>query len=272
MPTHKLVGSERDPMPGARSVGKTDPNERLEVSVRIRRPAGEQFHSRLSNIIGGGKSAAHMTREEYANNFAAQDSDIAAVKKYAAAHQLAVVQESAERRTVKLSGTVAQFNAAFGVDLQTFEYDGGSYRGRTGPVTLPPELKDIVEGVFGLDNRPQAKPHFRARRAQGNVNWHASPGGPTTFTPPQLATLYNFPDGTGTGEAVALIELGGGYRPSDLKTYFSKIGVKPAPQVIAVSVDHAGNSPTGDPNGPDGEVMLDIEVVGGVAPGAKVVV
>jgi kumamolisin len=39
-----------------------------------------------------------------------------------------------------------------------------------------------------------------------------------------------------------------------------------------VSVDHGKNHPTGDANGPDGEVMLDIEVVGAVAPQANIAV
>jgi kumamolisin len=39
-----------------------------------------------------------------------------------------------------------------------------------------------------------------------------------------------------------------------------------------VSVDGAGNTPTGNPNSADGEVALDIEVAGAIAPGAKIVV
>ena len=81
------------------------------------------------------------------------------------------------RRTVVLSGTVAQFNAAFGVDLQRFEHPGGSYRGRTGNVHLPDELAGRVEAVLGLDDRPVAKPHFRTRPSPGNVRWHADGGG-----------------------------------------------------------------------------------------------
>jgi kumamolisin len=70
---------------------------------------------------------------------------------------------------------------------------------------------------------------------------------------------------------VALIELGGGFRPADLDTYFKGLGVA-SPTVTAVSVDHAQNAPTGDASGPDGEVMLDIEVVGAIAPQAKIAV
>ena len=44
----------------------------------------------------------------------------------------------------------------------------------------------------------------------------------------------------------------------------------PTPSVVAVSVDGGQNDPTGDTNGPDTEVMLDIEVAGAVADGTVV--
>jgi kumamolisin len=65
--------------------------------------------------------------------------------------------------------------------------------------------------------------------------------------------------------------LGGGYRQADLDSYFAGLDV-PAPTVVTLPVDGATNAPTGDPNGPDGEVMLDIEIVGAIAPAARIVV
>jgi kumamolisin len=55
-----------------------------------------------------------------------------------------------------------------------------------------------------------------------------------------------------------------------LKVFFKEIGVS-APIVSSVSVDHAGNDPT-TADSADGEVMLDLEVAGAVAPRAKLVV
>ncbi len=158
------------------------------------------------------------------------------------------------------------------MDLQRFEHPGGSYRGRVGSVHLPDELQDRVEAVLGLDNRPVAKPHFRVRSSPGNVHRHAAAGGATSFTPLQIASLYDFPAGMGQGECVGIVELGGGERMADLRAYFSALGIGSAPKVTAVSVDHGKNQPTGDPNGPDGEVMLDIEVVGAIAPQATIAV
>jgi kumamolisin len=121
-------------------------------------------------------------------------------------------------------------------------------------------LQGVVIAVLGLDNRPVAKPHFRKKK---------NPAASTTFTPPQVAALYQFPTGlTGTGQTVAIIELGGGYRTADLKTYFQGLGIT-EPSVVAVAVDGGKNTPGGDA---DGEVMLDIEVVGAVAPGANIAV
>jgi kumamolisin len=272
MARHPLKGSERRPLPGAKAVGKADPAERLEVSVLLRRRNADALQERVGKLALRDRTGGHLSREEFERQFGADGSDIAAVRAFAHTHGLSVVQEHAGRRTVVLSGTVAQFSAAFGVDLQRFEHPGGSYRGRVGNVHLPDELHGRVEAVLGLDNRPAAKPHFRARPSRGNVHWHANAGGATSYTPLQIASLYNFPPGTGQGECVGIIELGGGERMADLSAYFSALGIGTAPTVTVVSVDHGKNHPTGDPNGPDGEVMLDIEVVGAVAPQANIAV
>jgi kumamolisin len=170
---------------------------------------------------------------------------------------------------VILSGTVAQMEAAFSVKLQCFKHSSGLYRGRQGVIELPAELDGVVEAVLGLDNRPQAKPHFRLRGEDVRKPMQAAAA--VAYTPVQLADLYTYPSATGRGQCVGIIELGGGFTQSDLQTYFSKLGV-PTPQVTAVAVDGGANSPTGDANGPDGEVMLDIEVIGAIAPNAKIAV
>ncbi|HTS51685.1 MAG TPA: S53 family peptidase, partial [Burkholderiales bacterium] len=147
-------------------------------------------------------------------------------------------------------------------------YPGGSYRGRTGAVSIPQELHGIVVSVHGLDNRPQAKAHFRL--ASNNVNAAAAA---VSYTPLQIAKAYSFPaTGNGSGQTIGIIELGGGYKQSDLTTYFKNLKISPAPTVVAVSVDGATNSPTGDTSGPDTEVGLDIEVCGAIAPGARIAV
>lgn len=272
MARHPLKGSERHALPGAKAVGNADPAERLEVSVLLRRGNADGLKERVKNLANREAAGRHLSREEFDHQFSASTADMDTIRKFATANGLAVVQQHAARRTVVLSGTVTQFNEAFGVDLQRFEHTGGTYRGRVGSIHLPDELQGCVEAVLGLDNRAVAKPHFRTRLPRGNVQWHTNADGATSFTPLQIASLYSYPPGTGQGVCVAIIELGGGERTVDLSTYFSALGISSAPQVTVVSVDHGQNQPTGDANGPDGEVMLDIEVVGAIAPQATIAV
>jgi kumamolisin len=255
-----IAGSRRDPMPNAKAIAGAAPDERLEVTVLLRRGNADDLDARIRGLASGDPGDGCLSREAFAERYSAREADIAAVERFAAAHGLSVVGKHPARRTVILSGTVAQLQAAFGVELHQFAHPNGTYRGRTGEVHVPDELSGVVKAVLGLDNRPQAKPHFRQASSAA-----------VSYTPVQLAALYGFPPGDGEGECIALIELGGGYKPADLTSYFAAIGVA-APSVVAVSVDHATNAPSGDPSSADGEVMLDIEVAGAIAPKAKIAV
>lgn len=248
-----LPGSERQPA-GTR-VGDQPGDEKIEISV-ILRPK-----ERLPVPLKGG---AAVSREEFAAKYGADPESIDLIKQFAEANGLTVTDVSAARRTVKLEGPAAAMIQAFEVQLGRYEHNGRQYRARTGGIQIPAGLAQSVEAILGLDNRPQAEAHFR-------VNGAAAAAAGVSYTPRQVAELYQFPlDVDGTGQTVGILELGGGYLPADLKNYFASLGVE-EPNVISVSVDQAQNQPT-NPNSSDAEVLLDIEVVGAVAPGTKIVV
>jgi kumamolisin len=264
-----LPGSERKLPTAAREVGAPDPNERIIISVllRPRTPldeltSGKEMGSSLP------RERQYLTREEFATRYGADPADVAKVEAFAYQHNLTVVEESLARRTVVLSGTIADLSAAFGVKLVTYEHPEGTFRGRTGPVMISSELAGVVQGVFGFDNRRQARPRFRQAHTRRGT-FRAAPGG---YTPTQIAQLYNFPSGVdGSGECIGILEFGGGYQSSDLDTYFQQLGV-PTPSITAVSVDGVQNQPQPGPGSPDVEVDLDIEMAGGAASGAQIVV
>ena len=138
---------------------------------------------------------------------------------------------------------------------------------------LPKELLGIVQAVLGLDNRKQAKTHFRRLGSAGNPALVSASGlaKAVSYTPLQVAELYGFPAGSGAGQSIGFIELGGGTKAADLTTYFKALGLS-TPKLVSVPVDSGKNDPTGSADGPDGEVMLDVEVAGSIAPEATLVV
>jgi len=260
-----IGGSEKRPIPNARIVGATPPDERLEVTVRLRPRTA--LPDRATMLRPSRDPLPVLSRREYNARYGADPKDIARLRRFAAKHNLVVVRESAPRRSVMLSGSAADFARAFNVALQTYAYDGGTYRGRVGPVHVPSDLAPVVQGVFGLDNRPVARRHLRIAR----LGVPAADGA-HAFNPGDVAKLYRFPtDVDGTGQTVGIIELGGGYRPQDITNYLRGLGLS-TPTVVPVSVDGANNTPVGTANSDDAEVGLDVEVVAAVAPGAKIAV
>ena len=227
-----------------------------------------------------------LTHAEYAAQYGASDADLDKVAAFAKEYRLKVIERDAAKRKIAVRGNVADVQAAFGTHLRTYAAPSGEYRGREGKISVPADLAKIVRGVFGLDNRTVAKPHFRATRisaseivgqgagASPHVTAHAL--GSVSFKPTELAQRYKFPaNATGKGQTVAIIELGGGFRQSELATYFKSIGV-PTPVVDVATFAGSGTNSPGtdpfDPSNPDVEVMLDIEVVAAVAPGARSIV
>jgi kumamolisin len=261
-----LPGSERSPAPGATRGAPADPHEQITVTVRIRRRPGAPPLPDLDQLSARpAGSPPLVTREEFADRYGAAPADVDRIRRFAAGHGLTVEDANLARRTVLLSGTVAQMSRAFGITLYRYDAPDGGYRGREGAVQLPEDLHGVVEGVFGLDNRRMARP------ASARMTDAASPAqGVTGLTPPQVAALYNFPAGPATGQAIGLIEFGGGYAPDDITVFFNRLG-RPAPSLVSVGVDGAANSPGSDPNA-DGEVALDIDVAGSVAAGADIAV
>ncbi len=262
-----ISGSERKPVRGARLIRNAHPDQTIEVSVRLR-PKSEAKRMELRSALAK-PGFTHMSRAEFENAHGADPADLDKIKKFAQEFGLHVHETGTElaRRTVILSGPVSNLQKAFNVELKEYSHPKGNFRGRVGAVSVPAEYAEIIRGVFGLDNRPQAEPHFRRLPQTGGLKAHTAT---TSHDPNEVAQIYDFPPGDGTGQCIGIIELGGGFGLDDLSNYFGSLNIN-EPQVISVSVDGGTNSPS-DPNSADGEVMLDIEVAGAIAPAAKIVV
>jgi kumamolisin len=259
----KIDGSERRPAPGARRVGAADPNEKLSFTIRLRRrpdaaPMPDQNYW-AANPPGRRR---YLTRDELLARASAAQPDLDKVTTFVRSHGFEVVETSVARRTVRVSGTVAQANSAFAVDLGRYESAEESYRGREGPVHLPNDVADVVHGVFGLDNRRMARRHGTT-----------APSGAVPLTPLQVAKLYNFPPLKAAGQTIGILEFGGGFAQSDLNQFCTNLGV-PTPTPTLVSVDGQITTQAGSlsvPNTLDIEVAIDVQIVAAIAQGANIV-
>ncbi|MBV8844171.1 MAG: S8 family serine peptidase [Bryobacterales bacterium] len=265
-----LPGSRRVPLLNSRPAGPVNLKETASLTIRVRSGGDMAALRKLvyEQAALPPEKRQYLTREDLAKQQGARPADLDLIEQVAQKHDLMVVYRSEAERSIVLKGQLGDLLDAFPADVQMFHHSSGTYRGRHGEIQIPQSLEGIVTGIFGYDTRPKHRaPHRRKLLAA------AGPGGGNGVAATDFAKRYNFPTQfqgaklDGTGQTIAIVELGGGFRTSDLKVFFQEIGV-PLPSVTSVSVDRAGNAPT-TADSADGEVMLDIEVAGAVAPKAN---
>ena len=274
MTTHvPLPGSARALLPNSRPAGPVDSSELATLTVRLRSVGDihelEEFVQKQSREPLAKRK--YLRREDFAAKHGASAADFELIEDVAHVHDLTVLHRSAAQRTIILRGRLGDLLNAFPADVRIYHHSGGTYRGRQGEIEIPQQLAGIVTGVFGFDTRPKHRSSYRRAHASA-----AGPGVGNGVAASVFAARYKFPTAyknkplDGTGQTIGIIELGGGYRASDLTIFFREIGVA-KPRVSAISVDHSGNKPSTSDSA-DGEVMLDIEVAGAVAPQASIAV
>ncbi|MBV8088214.1 MAG: S8 family serine peptidase, partial [Alphaproteobacteria bacterium] len=158
----------------------------------------------------------------------------------------------------------------FGVTLFDYTHPKlGEFHARTGPISVPAELGDAITGVFGFNNH-RALRRLPRRSRLSELRMNAAAQSRPWFLPTELAGIYNFPNANAQSQCIGLLEFGGGVEQSDVAAYFQKIGVR-APNIQIIAVDGVSTDPAADPES-TGEVMLDIDVAGAMAGGAKIAV
>ena len=183
-----LAGSEKVAMPGSRVIASANPDEVIQVSVRLR-PRTALNPSELQKR--GAQTATerqHLTHEEYEQQHGASPDDIAKVEQFAHESRLAVVTADSARRTVVLSGTVATFSSAFDVDLKQYEHEGTRFRGRVGAIHIPRELSGIITGVMLAFARVAGETAPLLFTAFGNQFWNWRLDQPTAALSLQIYT------------------------------------------------------------------------------------
>ena len=190
------------------------------------------------------------------------------LNRFCSEYNLSIKKINLNARQIELTGRAGDIQKAFKTQLHWYVKKGfignvPRYHAHTGELTSP---FNFITGILGLNGIPIADPYIRLPR-KVTAKFMAAP-----LTPPQLAKLYNFPTGLdGTGQSIALIELGGGYNQSDLDAYFSNLGIPGTPNVVSIGVDGAQNNPA-DTSGANSEVVLDIEIAAAIAPKATICV
>jgi kumamolisin len=297
-----IPGSNRLAVPQAKLIKRSDPKLQIKVSIYARQnpvAPGESPASldALSNSLP--RDRKYLSDDDFNFTFGADPTELAKIAAWARASKLKVLDINVSTRRVLVQGSIRDISQAFGVELNDYQHpQTGRFRGRIGQIHVPANLSGVVQGVFGLDTRNVGHPRIRrgnfrpvdietlgvANKKKGSAAAPAANPFPGAFFPPVVAELYDYPGQfTGSKQNVAIFAFNGtspdprgGYKLAALQDYFEKVLGGKTPAIKDVVIQGPGNDPgpdtTASSNRGDstGEVMLDMCVVGSVAPDANI--
>jgi kumamolisin len=269
---------------------------------RLQDPSAADFHH-------------YLAPREVADRFGPSVNDYVAVKTYFATQNLRIVEESANRLTLVVSGTRDRLAMALGTQIRDYEILGRAFSANVGDPRLPADIARRVHAIAGLSTLATPRPMFRAINrvfckgegeaagynrtniladgynecrtaikdctAKGRINaddenqiigvcnqFHYPPTSPRPNSDAPTGGAVAWKDADGAGQTVGITAFDT-YARSDVADYLGYFGL-PANTIQHLSDVHVGGGAT---TGSDqGEVLLDIDTVMLIAPGASVVV
>ncbi|HET7924703.1 MAG TPA: protease pro-enzyme activation domain-containing protein [Rhodanobacteraceae bacterium] len=276
----------------------SDGDEALTLTVVLKRDDEAGFQQFLAGVHDPASPTFRRFSDPatLAERFGPSATAYTTVRAYFTSQGFAVAEDSQNRLTLTLRGTVRQAETALAVDIVDFSLGERTFHANENEPSLPADIAAHVQAIAGLSNlaTPQpssfALPIIDAICALQAALPIATAPGYTPPTPQQLfdecvTALRNFnkywnpggggalrtplhADGGGSGQTIGLVEFDS-YLTTDVVDFLEIAGF-PAGLIGRVSNVHVNGGAQRGAN--ENEVLLDIDTVLAVAPGADIVV
>jgi kumamolisin len=258
----RVEGSHRKRSKGAKRVGDANPREKLELTLSLRGPKLPP-----ADELADGP----LTSAEFRRKYCASVRDAQKVAKVLKGFGLKIESTTLETRSMRVSGTVADVEAAFHARLGIYESKRqGRYRDREDDYKVPPGLRGIITAILGLGTRRVAKKRLAASRREVALK----PFGPADFE-----RHYHFPHGDAAGQKIAIAEFVDEWFPDDVAAYCRKYK-RPVPKITTVpmhmrlrnrkQIAKLRGGERSDAISDAKEVMMDTEIIAGLCPKAAI--
>jgi subtilase family serine protease len=232
-----------------------------------------------------------LTPDQFGKRYGPADSDIAAIVAWLQSHGLTLESVSPGRTDIAFSGTVSQVEEALHTSIHSYERNGEQFYSNTTNPAIPAALAPVIQGIAHLNTlRPRPS---SIRASPGRMNPASkrlepvpsvegsrptpayNPGGGNLYlVPGDTATIYDTPnpifnanyssstkyDGTGVSIGIPGTGLIKSVTVQNYRSNF--LGDNTAPTIT--------NLGSVTPTGQNSEPYLDMEIAGGLAPGATI--
>lgn len=274
-------------------VGEADAALRMSglQLVLAKTPAQEEALNKLIADQQNPRSPQYhhwLTPAEFGARFGASDATLAALSSWLHSQGLKVGRIPAGRDYLPFSGSKAQVEAALHTQIHAFNIKGARHYSNITDPSVPASFKGVIAAIGGLNDfhprpgirtQPVSPPTGSAAAPQPDVdegplgnNGYAIPG---FVGPGDAANLYDlrplYANGIAGNNVTVAIVAESDVSASQLTAYWTAFGVNRTGTFTSIPVPAAvgGNDPGETKDGNEDEAYVDTEIIGGLAPGAR---
>jgi kumamolisin len=254
-----IPGTERKIWPGSRRADPVSPDADVLLTAWLRPRPGGDLDGETARALGAAPplQRTYADRKTLERQTAADPADIELLRRYCESLDITVAES--HWRSVNISGSIERLIQAFGATVAIFEDEGQRrFRHRSGSLHVPADIVAIVRGIFGLHQWPRSRKLTSLQR-------HATP-----LSARDVATRYQFPDADGRGQTIGVIQLNGVFNPSDFDRCMAAQQLESAQPIVKRVDDAVVEHEMATIK--DLEAALDVQIIGSLAPGARIVV
>jgi kumamolisin len=271
-PSNPAVAAEVLQVANAQDLGRRAGSLPMEVVLTLRFNHPDELHQLIREQSDPTSSNYHqyLTVAQFAEKFGPTEDQLNRVVTELQKNGFQVTSTSSNRLLVHATSTTAIVENFFHTEIHKVRQDTDSERYmNVKPALLPDVLIPLVKAVH-VDNLIVAKVGLRADSISGPIRGPANGGLTGGFTPVALADSFDFPvqhGFDGTGHTAAII-IDSDVTDSDLNTFFAFFPIARTGTITRESVD---GGLVGSTNADVDETALDTETIGGLAPGANII-
>ncbi len=265
MRTSEQPNSAGQPSEASMDLGSTPDEEIVRFTVSLNLPGAADLDRYLAGLNQPGSQSyrQYLKPADFGARFGLSDEDLSGVVAWL--EQGGLTAEAMPQRTsLAVSGPAGRVRELFGIDLvDRATAEGVRYHVPIGDPLVPEDLRANVAGIVGLDSAPLITP------AIGPI--YPAGVGSAGLVPDTVASAYEITPlhdagFRGEGMSIAIVSFDT-FTPSDVELFDERHGITGAPAVELVRLPDAKESPGSG----SGEVALDIHVIRGIAPMARII-
>ncbi|HEY1788258.1 MAG TPA: protease pro-enzyme activation domain-containing protein, partial [Verrucomicrobiae bacterium] len=268
-----LSGTMPAAVPRLVASGSVAPIENLRLAIGLPLRNQDALTNLLEQLYDPSDPHFHqwISSDDFTRQFAPTENDYAKVVRFAQAHGLTITHQHANRLLLDVTAASGTIEQAFKVKMRVYPHPTEK-RNFYAPDREPSIPSDVpILHVSGMDNFSVPHPLYVTAHDQQGITPYLNGSGPSgTYTGNDFRKAY-VPGvtNTGSGQYIAVIDVGGAYYTNDVYMYMTNAGLPLTIVYTNILLDGSTGVPNGN-NVDDGEEALDIDMAMSMAPGATI--